>query len=206
MSRPRQSGPTGGEPCNPVLGERYFDTTQGSSVEWNGTTWNSMGGGGGGGSSCLDGIMCYDNAGGTPIAGIQLPMDTVMNNTDGTNYALGTVVPGAVTILNDGDYLIEADMAVMDGGAFANGAWQSVIQTTTSGLGTWMNVIGADGYIAAHRQVLIVGGAVTASSRAFVTVSGGGGLDVQLVGNALAPSGMEMTFGQGSRLSVMRVC
>ena len=203
MSHPRQSGPTASRPACATIGTRYFDTDLGQSVEWDGTTWNAMGGGG---SSCLDGILCYDNAGGTPIAGAQIPMDTVMNNTDGTNYALSSVVLGAITILNDGDYLIEADMAVMDGGAFASGVWQSVIQTTTSGLGAWANVIGADGYVTGHRQVLLSGGVVSASSRAFVTVSGGGGLDVQLVGNVLAPSGTETTFAQGSRLSVMRVC
>lgn len=63
-----------------------------------------------------------------------------------------------------------------------------------------------DAYVTGHRQVLLSGGVVSASSRAFVTVSGGGGLDVQLAGNALVPSGTETTFTQGSRLSVMRVC
>ena len=50
MSRPRQQGPTGSEPSCPVIGERFFDTTLGTSVEWNRSCWNSMGGGGGGGS------------------------------------------------------------------------------------------------------------------------------------------------------------
>ena len=204
MSRPRQSGPTADRPTCPVQGERYFDTDLGNSVEWDGSAWNSLGGGGG--SSCLDGIMVYDNAGGTPITGAQIPMDTTMLNTDGTNYALSSVVAGAVTILNDGDYLIRVTMAVNDPAAFGHGAWQSVIQTTTSGLGAWANVIGADGYTAGHRQILMMGGVVAAQSEAFVTVSGGGGLDVQLVGNVIAASGAETTFAQGSRLSVMRVC
>lgn len=66
MSRPRQSGPTADRPSCPVIGERYFDTDLGNSVEWDGSTWNSMGGGGGGGAptSTVGAIQVDDGAGG----------------------------------------------------------------------------------------------------------------------------------------------
>lgn len=69
MSRPRQSGPTANRPACPVLGERYHDTDLGVSVEWDGSTWNSMGGGGGGGSHNLLSATHTDTVAGPAAVG-----------------------------------------------------------------------------------------------------------------------------------------
>lgn len=194
---------TARRPTGPIpVGFIGLNTTLGTLEWWDGATWQSVGGG----AACLDGVWAYDAAGGTPPGGIQIPCNAVGANTDPTNYGVGTVVPGAVTVLNDGDYLVSADMAVQDVGAVNHGAWQAVIQTTPSGLGAWVNLIGADGYGNAMRQILNLGGVGEAHAQGIVTAGGGLGLDIQLVGFTLVASGTEVTVPQGSRLVVTRLC
>lgn len=101
MSRSSQSGPTGSEPACPVIGERYFDTDLGVSVEWDGSAWNSMGGGGGGGSpnALLDGVQHNDTVGATPAIGSVVGDDgvgswTAVTGSGGANTEFLSLPPG----------------------------------------------------------------------------------------------------------------
>ncbi len=194
---------TAGRPANPQQGLFGFNRTTLALEYWDGAAWQAVGGGG---AACFDGIVAYDNAGAQVIGGAQIGMDTTQANTDATNYGLSTVVAGAITILNDGDYLIRHVLVGSDAGTMAPLSLQSVIQTTPSGLGTWANVIGADSYGSLGMAAAAMGlPCSTAVGEALVQISGGGGLDVQIQGNmimGMAP----VSFGAASRLVVQRIC
>lgn len=193
---------TAGRPAQPRTGEFGWNRTLAALEVWDGATWASVGGGG---ASCVDAISVYDNAGGQPIVGALLLMDTTQGNTNPANLSLGSVVAGAVTILNDGDYLIRYGLAVNDPAGASNVCVQGVLMTTPSGLAAWGTVVGADSYAEMHRTSAGVGGVIQTTGEAIVTVSGGLGLDVMLLGNTIlgtAPA----TFAQGSRLTIEKVC
>ena len=186
-----------------IPGQLFYDTTLNSYFHWDGTAFVALGG-----AACLDGIQTYDGTGGSgPFGGgFAIPMDTTMLNTDGTNYGLGTVVAGAITVLNDGDYIVRGCLGFNEPGSAADLAATCQIITTPSGLGTWAPVVGGDGFSAASNAVIAAGGILSAHAEVFITISGGGGLDIMLNAATLISGGAEFAVANTSRLSVHKRC
>lgn len=195
---------TAGRPPLPQVGLVGWNRDLNALEVWNGSAWSAVGGG----AACLDGVILTDPGPAValpPAPGTQIPLGGGPGdvNLDPTNYGIGTVVAGALTILNDGDYLLEAEVVVIDAGVPPYFV-QTFVQTTPSGLGTWANLPQAD----AFGEIVTPGAIVTlATMRAILQISGGGGLDVQVVGqnNGGGPP-FPNTLGTDSRLRVSRLC
>lgn len=193
---------TTGRPPLPQDGLLGFNRTTRALEYWDQAllAWTAVGGGG---ASCLDGIQAYDNAGAQPVPGGQINLDTVAFNSDATNYSLAG---GFLTILNDGDYVIEGNLCVWDPAAAASNGWQASLMTSPAGLGTWALIVGSDAYNGTGRQPLLAGVAISIPFRALVTVGGGVGLDVALIGSPFPGSGTEQTFAQATHVAITRLC